>query len=158
MLPVFDTVLCGRYPYLDDRILKRYSKKDKELTTKVIDDFGLLEYKDNKLSSLSGGLLQRVFLARAVVQKPKMLLLDEPTNHLDIKHQIELMEFCENYKNQEDNIVISVLHDLRLAIKYSDFIIALKDNKILFFGDAEKILDEKLFYEVFGVHSNKWKF
>ncbi len=156
-LTVFETVLCGRYPYIEGKLFKKYSKKDKDIVKDVLKEFHLDEYENTRVRELSGGLLQRTFLARAIVQNPKLLLLDEPTNHLDIKNQIELMEYCKKYKKSNENIVVAVLHDLKLAMQYSDIIIALKDNQIIYNGSVNGLYDEKLFYKIFEVELNKWK-
>ena len=124
---VYETVSLARYVYAKN-FFKTLSVHDKEVVEKVLAELALLPVKDKKLDELSGGQLQRVFLARALAQEPDIILLDEPTNHLDLKHQIELLEYLSAWVKSHNKIVIGVLHDLNLAYTFFEKAVLLKDG------------------------------
>jgi len=93
---VYETVALGRYLAFSKKIFTEETKTDKEIILSSLENVGLIDIKDKPITELSGGQLQRVFLARVFVQEPKIILLDEPTNHLDLKHQLELIEHLMN--------------------------------------------------------------
>jgi len=107
-LTVFDTILLGRKPYMRWGI----SEKDVEIVNKVIDMLGLNELAFRRLTQLSGGELQKVIIARALAQEPKIILLDEPTNNLDLKNQIEVMRILEKIVKEQGISAIITMHDL----------------------------------------------
>ena len=111
------------YAYNDS--LSGVSQKDKDIILDCIDKVGLMDYKDKMINELSGGQLQRVFLARVFAQDPDIILLDEPTNHLDLKHQIELLENLNKWTKENNKIVIAVLHDLNLVQYIADNVLLL---------------------------------
>lgn len=158
MYSVDETVLTGRFPHIAKGVLRKYSENDKQIVKDILEKFELTDIKDKKLNELSGGQTQRVLLARTIAQEPKLLLLDEPTNHLDIKHQIDLMDYCNEYKTENDNIVVAVLHDLGLALRHSDYILAIKDGEAVFYGNVEefKNSNKDKFFDIFGVEYSKW--
>ncbi|MGI6226589.1 MAG: ABC transporter ATP-binding protein [Peptococcales bacterium] len=135
---VFDTVLMGRTPFL--RKFESEGKKDHAIATWAMELTNTLHLKDRKVTEISGGELQRVLVARALTQEPKMILLDEPTAHLDISHQIELLELLQSLNTTTGLTVIAVLHDLNLAAQFSDYIFLLKDGQVVVSGEPEKVL------------------
>ncbi|MEN2257717.1 ABC transporter ATP-binding protein [Paraclostridium benzoelyticum] len=88
---IYETVALGRYAH-STGVFNSLSKEDKKIVLDCIEKVGLSDIKDKSINELSGGQLQRVFLARTIAQDPEVILLDEPTNHLDLKYQIELLE------------------------------------------------------------------
>jgi len=126
-ISALDTILLGRKPY----IKYNYTKHDYEMAKKFIDTLGLQNIVKKDFSSLSGGEKQRVLLAKALMQEPKILLLDEPNNHLDPKNQIEALQLIEFVSKQFNLITIVVLHDINLALRLAQNIIMMKDKKIL---------------------------
>lgn len=128
---VYETVMQGRYVHMADGIFKSMRKVDDEMVLRCLEQTGLLELKDKSIQALSGGQLQRVFLARLFAQEPEIVLLDEPTNHLDLKYQLELMAYLDNWVKTGQRLVIGVVHDLNLALSFADEILMLKDGKIL---------------------------
>ena len=107
---VFETVALGRYAHMEG-IFSSLSKKDRDIVLKCIESVGLLSEKDRLINELSGGQLQRVYLARAFAQDPEILLLDEPTNHLDLKCQIEILDYINKWTKENNKTVIGVLHN-----------------------------------------------
>ena len=93
---VYETVALGRYAHIDG-VFARLSKKDEEIILNCLSNVGILDLKDKLINELSGGQLQRVYLARVFAQEPDVILLDEPTNHLDLKCQIEILEHINKW-------------------------------------------------------------
>lgn len=148
---VFDFVLNARLVYKN--MFKSYSKEDIKKTEDIIEITGLTPLRDALMSNLSGGEKQRVYLAMALNKEPSLLVLDEPTNHLDVRYQFGLLNLIKKY-NVENNItVLCVLHDLNLAIKYSDDLLLVKDHKIFKSGSVRDCITSENIYEVFGVKS-----
>ena len=148
---VFDTVMMGRYVHMRNGLLTMPSKEDKNAVLNCLSALNLLDEKDREITALSGGQLQRVFLARTIVQEPKIILLDEPTNHLDLKYQIELIEYLRGWSSQDGRMVVGVLHDINLAIKLSDTLMIMKEGEIAAFGKTGEIIGRELLREVYGI-------
>ena len=146
-MTVFDTLLLGRKPY----IKWEASERDIEIVYKVLKLLGLEEYMWRYTKELSGGELQKVVIGRALVQEPEVLLLDEPTNNLDIKNQLEVMEVIRSISKSEGITSVLVMHDLNLALRYSDKFALLKDGKIYAVGGREIITPENI-RSVYGIH------
>lgn len=147
-LTVFDTVLLGRKPY----IKWEASEKDLEITGKILKLMQLEKYALCPTNELSGGELQKVIIARALVQEPKVLLLDEPANNLDLKNQIEVMRVIQNFTKTQNISSIVVMHDLNLTLRFSDKFILLKDGKIFSEGDSQ-VINTTNIKEVFDVNA-----
>ena len=142
---VFEAVLMGRKPY----IKWTETKKDKKIVAQTLEQLHLGEFALRDLSQLSGGERQKVYIARAIVQEPKILLLDEPTANLDLKHQIEVLDLIFDAKKAGVTIIIAI-HDLNLALRYCDKFIILDQGKIFASGGKE-ILTEENIEKVYGV-------
>lgn len=128
---VYETVMQGRYVHLGDGIFKSVRKVDEEMVLHCLETTGLLALRDQPIQALSGGQLQRVFLARVLAQAPAVILLDEPTNHLDLKYQLELMAYLDEWAKKDQRLVVGVVHDLNLALSFADEVLMLKAGKIL---------------------------
>lgn len=148
---VYETVSFGRYAYLKNT-LSSFNEEDETIVINAIKSVGLINLKDKLINKLSGGQLQRVFLARAFAQNPQVILLDEPTNHLDLKCQIELLEYLSFWANNNKKIVISALHDLNLINLFSKKVILLSKGKIIEKGPPEKILSEENLKKVYDIN------
>lgn len=146
---VYDSVSIGRYAYNNN--LFGLSKKDKEIILDCIDKVGLIDYKDKMINELSGGQLQRVFLAKVFAQDPDIILLDEPTNHLDLKHQIELLENLNKWTKENNKIVIAVLHDLNLVQYIADNVLLLNDGFMIKYGKVNEVLKDDVLKRVYGL-------
>jgi iron complex transport system ATP-binding protein len=149
---VFDTVMMGRYLHVKHRLSDSPTKEDRESVIQSLEAVDLLAEKDKDISKLSGGQLQRVFLARILAQEPQIILLDEPTNHLDLKCQIELIAYLKKWEKEGDRVVVGVLHDINLAIRLSKHLIVMKNGEIHANGDADDIIADGILDQVYGVN------
>ncbi|CDG66064.1 MAG: iron complex transport system ATP-binding protein [Methanobacterium sp.] len=145
-ITVFDAVLLGRKPYIKWDV----SRGDIELTEKVLKVMGLEDYSLRYINELSGGELQKVVIARALVQEPQILLLDEPTSDLDLKNQLEVMKIIKDVSSTQKIASVVVMHDINLALRYSDKFIILKDGQVFITGGKEVITPE-IIKETYGV-------
>ena len=145
-LTVFDTILLGRKPYMK----WKPTEEDYKIVEKIIKDLGLEELSVRKLTELSGGELQKVIIARALAQQPKILLLDEPTNNLDLKNQIEILKLVKGIVRERGISAVITTHDLNVATSFADKVILMKNGRILACGGVE-IINEKNVKEIYGV-------
>lgn len=147
-ISVFDAVLLGRKPYIKWEV----SKKDLKITSDILKLMNLEDCALRYTKELSGGELQKVAIARALVQEPRILLLDEPTNNLDLKNQMAIMKIIKNISRSQNISSIVVTHDLNLALRFSDKFIMLKDGMIFSEGNNE-VINSKNIQEVYGVNA-----
>ena len=147
---IYDTVSLGRYAY-SKGILSKLSKEDDEIILDSIDKVGLLDIKDKLITELSGGQMQRVFLARVFAQDPYIILLDEPTNHLDFKNQIDLLENLKEWIKTNNKIVVGVLHDLNLVQYFADNVLMLQNGKVVSYGPPQKVLNDPVLDDLYGI-------
>lgn len=147
---VYETVALGRYAYLKGA-LSSLSTEDDLIITEAIKSVGLIDSKDKLISELSGGQLQRVFIAKAFAQDPEIILLDEPTNHLDLKYQIEILEYLNLWAKENNKIVIAVLHDLNLSNLFGEKIILLSDGEIVSQGTPKEVFLEDNLRNVYNI-------
>ena len=145
---VFDSVLLGRKPYIKWSI----GQEDIAVCDEIIERVGLSEMKLRALDELSGGELQKVMLARALVQQPKVMLLDEPTSNLDPKNQYEMMKLVRQVADEKNITVLVVIHDLSLAMRFCDKFLLMKDGKVFTYGDKSVLTDGNIF-PVYGMHA-----
>lgn len=150
-LTVFNLVKQGRYPY--QSWFSQWSKEDEETVNYALEKTGLVSMKHKNINELSGGEKQRVWIAMILAQNTETILLDEPTNHLDIKYKIETLDLLKKLNSSEERTIIIVLHDINLACRYADNIIAIKEGKIYAEGDPKKIISEELIKDVFHINS-----
>lgn len=150
---VFDTVLLGRKPY----IKWDASKKDLEIANNAIQMLGLEKYALRYVDELSGGELQKVIIARAVAQEPKILMFDEPTSNLDLKNQLEVISIIKEIVKNKHISAIVTMHDLNLALRFADKFMFIKEGKIFATGGMEVMTSENI-QSVYSVSVNIEKF
>lgn len=146
-MTVFDTILLGRKPY----IKWDASLEDKEKVFEVIEKMKLKDLMLRDVSHLSGGEAQKVVLARALAQEPKLLLLDEPTSNLDPRNQHEAMMTVKKIAKEHNICVAIIIHDLNLAIRYCDRFVLLKDAEVYAYGGLEVMTPENI-EAVYSMH------
>ena len=147
-ITVFDSVLLGRKPYMKWSV----SQEDIDICEETIEKIGISEFKLRYIDELSGGELQKVMLARALVQQPKLLLLDEPTSNLDPKNQYEMLALVRTLTIERGISSVIVLHDLSLALRYCDRFLFIKDGAVYQYGD-ESIVTTETINAVYGIDS-----
>lgn len=135
---VLDIVLMGRTPYLKGSFWER--EIDYEVAINSIKDIGIYNLKDKYVSQLSGGERQKVTIAQALSQQPKILLLDEPTTHLDINSKLEIMNLITRLNKEQKITVITIFHDINLAASFCPRILILSKGRISAMGNAEDVL------------------
>ena len=143
---VYDAVLLGRKPY----IKMNPTAEDYRITDEMIERMGLESYSLRYINELSGGELQKVMLARALAQQPKVLMLDEPTSNLDLKNQYEVMSVIRDIAVENKICVIIVIHDLNLAIRYCDRFLFIKNSHVYSLGGIETVNREAI-RDVYGM-------
>lgn len=134
---VRETVLLGRYVRI--RPGHAASSEDHKRVEECLRITGLMEQAEQPLGALSGGQLQRVFLARTLAQDTPIILLDEPTNHLDIKVQADLMDYLDGWSREPGHTLVGVYHDINLALAMADTLVVLKEGRIIAKGSHEEI-------------------
>jgi len=144
-----DIVLMGRNPYIDR--FRQESKEDLAIAKRVMELTNTWSFADRPVNELSGGEKQRVIIARALTQEPKILLLDEPTSHLDLSNQLEIMDLIEHLCETKKLLIVAVFHDFNLAARYCDSIILLKEGKIVAVGKSDETLTSENVRKVFNV-------
>ena len=147
---VYETVSMGRYAY-SQGFLKNLSIEDKKIIEDVLIKLDIWDIKDRMIDELSGGTLQRVFLARTLTQTPDLILLDEPANHLDLKHQIELLEFLKAWVRENNKTLVCVFHDLNMARLFGDTAVVLNNGKIAANGKIDDVLNSDILSGVYGI-------
>lgn len=146
-MTVFDTVLLGRKPY----IKWDATSADKKIVSSVIHELELDDYILRNVSELSGGEAQKVMLARALAQEPRLLLLDEPTSNLDPHNQHEVLRTIRRIAKQHEICVVIIIHDLNLAIRYCDRFLFLRDSQVYAYGGHEVMTPQNI-EDVYKMH------
>ncbi|MFC1906378.1 ABC transporter ATP-binding protein [Chloroflexota bacterium] len=142
-----EVVILGRTPFF--RVFSEESEVDKQFVSNILELVGISELKERRFNELSGGERQKVILAMALAQQPKLLLLDEPIVHLDISHQVEILELVRRLNVECGLTVIAAMHDLNLASLYFDRLIMLKEGMVSADGTPTQVLTEGIIKEVF---------
>jgi len=141
----------GRYPH--QGLFKRFSAEDEAAVNRAMELTGTTELADRAVDELSGGQRQRVWIAMALAQETDLLLLDEPTTFLDVAHQLEVLDVVSELNRSRGITVVIVLHDLNLAARYADYLVALRHGKIYAAGHPNEVVTEKTVKDVFGMPS-----
>ncbi|MCQ0091955.1 ABC transporter ATP-binding protein [Roseovarius sp. M141] len=147
-ITVADLVARGRFPH--QSFLRQWSPQDQEAVAKALAVTGTADLAERPLADLSGGQRQRVWIAMALAQETPILLLDEPTTFLDIVHQVDLLEMLARL-NAGGRTIVVVLHELNLAFRYADHVVAMRDGAVVAEGPPSDIVSETLMREVFDL-------
>ncbi|WP_214760226.1 ATP-binding cassette domain-containing protein [Exiguobacterium sp. s146] len=135
----------GRFPYSKGRL----TQEDERIISKYIDFLDLTELEHRYLDELSGGQRQRAYVAMVLCQETEYVLLDEPLNNLDIARSVQMMEYLRHVADEFGRTIVTVLHDINFAAKYSDRICAMKGGQIAAFGTVEEIMDADILSDIF---------
>ncbi|MDA9557835.1 ATP-binding cassette domain-containing protein [Vibrio sp.] len=146
---VRELVCFGRYPWKG--AFGRYSKEDYRLVDEAIDKVGLTSFADRYVATLSGGERQRAWVAMLLAQQSRCILLDEPTSALDVAHQYELLALIRELNINLGLTVVMVLHDVNMAAKFSDQLVALHSGQIIAQGTPQQLMTPDTLQRIYGI-------
>ncbi|MCM1026335.1 MAG: ABC transporter ATP-binding protein [Roseburia sp.] len=149
-----EVVAMGRYPYTN--ALGKMTEADKKATRLALQRVHALDLADQDFSTLSDGQRQRILLARAICQEPRVMVLDEPTAYLDIRFKLELLEILRDMAQEEGTTVVMSLHEIDLAAKLSDYMVCVKGDTIAAFGTPEEILRDGVIEGLYGLEKGSY--
>lgn len=150
-LNVGDLVARGRHPH--QAWYRQWSSGDETVVADALDLTGIADLAERPVDELSGGQRQRVWLSMALAQGTDLLLLDEPTTYLDLSHQVDVLDLVGRLHDESGRTVVMVLHDLNLAARYADRLVAMKDGAIVAEGAPGEVLTEELLADVFDLEA-----
>lgn len=150
-LTVAELVTRGRHPR--QKWYQQFSAADEVSVAAALAATDITELADVALEDLSGGQRQRAWISLALAQESDILLLDEPTTYLDLAHQVEVLELVRRLNRELGRTVVMVLHDISLAARYSDRIVALKGGRIEAKGDPAAVVTPDLLWSIFGLRA-----
>lgn len=145
-LSVFDSVLMGRVSYFG----LKAGPEDYKAVEKILEDMGLTAYADRNVDALSGGERQKIAIARAMAQEPKLMVFDEPTGNLDIANEHLILTEAKKLAREKGIAVLSSLHDLNQALNFGDRFFFLKDGVVKYTGGKE-VFQEETIEDIFGL-------
>ncbi|CCG05551.1 ABC transporter ATP-binding protein [Blastococcus saxobsidens] len=150
-LTVGDLVARGRHPH--QTWLRQWSRDDEAVVAEALSWTDMADLADRPVDTLSGGQRQRAWISMALAQGTDLLLLDEPTTYLDLSHQIDVLELVGRLHAELGRTVVLVLHDLNLAARYAQRLVAMKDGVLVASGTPEEVLTERLLADVFELEA-----
>lgn len=150
-ITVRDLVARGRTPH--QRWWRQWSSSDETAVDAALTATGCADLAHRSIDELSGGQRQRVWIAMALAQDTPVLLLDEPTTYLDLAHQIDVLELIADLNRSEGRTVVMVLHELNLACRYADHLIAMRDGRVIAAGPPSEVVTPQLVEEVFDLRA-----
>lgn len=148
-LTVADLVARGRQPH--QAWYRQWSSDDEAAVAEALELTNMDALADRTVDELSGGQRQRAWISMALAQGTDLLLLDEPTTYLDLAHQIDVLDLVQKLHSEMGRTVVMVLHDLNLAARYAEHLVAMKGGRIVVQGTPAEVLTEEVLLEVFGL-------
>ncbi|MBO0662304.1 ABC transporter ATP-binding protein [Jiella sp. MQZ9-1] len=148
-MTVAEVARFGRYPWRGP--FARYRADDHQAIADALEQVGLAGMADRAMASLSGGERQRAWLAMLLAQEPSCLLLDEPTAALDLKHQIEVLQLLRRLREERNLTIVMAIHDIGMAARFADHMIALKDGRPVFDGSPDALLGPGVLSKIFDL-------
>jgi len=148
-LSVRDLVARGRHPHTG--LMRRWSAEDEAAVADALELTGTTDLAERAVDALSGGQRQRVWVAMVLAQRTDLLLLDEPTTFLDLAHQVELLDVLRDLNAARGTTIVMVLHELNLAARYADHLVAMRGGQVVAAGDPVEVVTAELVHDVFGL-------
>jgi iron complex transport system ATP-binding protein len=152
-LNVYEIILLA----IVQRLSFRVTEEERQKVESIMDLLGIRQFAHRRMSELSGGQRQLVFIAQTLVKEPKILILDEPTSSLDLSRQFKLMNMVQKITRERQLITLVTLHHLDIASKYSDRIVALNNGIVYSVGTPEESFHEQMLSDVYGVSAEMYK-
>lgn len=149
-LTVRDLVMYGRAPHKSS-LFSRSTKKDRDMVEWALKETDLLDYADREISNMSGGQRQRAWIAMAIAQDTDILFLDEPTSFLDVAHQMDVLHMVDHLNKKYGKTIVMVIHELNEAARFSDYLVAMKQGKVLYQGKPHDVFHNDMLRQVFGI-------
>ena len=148
-ISVYELVSYGRFPH--QKYLGNLTSFDRDKIHWAMEVTKVTPYAKLDVDSLSGGQRQRVWIAMALAQDTDTIFLDEPTTYLDMNHQLEILELLYRLNQENHKTIIMVLHDLNLAARFSDCLVAMKDGEIKYQGSSKEIMTDAILKDIFHI-------
>ena len=148
-LIVSDLVARGRHPH--QAWYRQWSSDDKDEVMTALRMTKVDDLADRTVDSLSGGQRQRVWISLVLAQQTDILFLDEPTTYLDLSHSIEVLELVHRLSREHGRTIVMVLHDLNLALRYSDNLVVMRDGSLKAVGKPQDVISPELLKQVFDL-------
>jgi iron complex transport system ATP-binding protein len=148
-ITVADLVGRGRHPH--QRWFRQWSREDEAAVAAALEATGMTDVAERPVDELSGGQRQRVWIALALAQGTDLMLLDEPTTFLDLAHQVEVLDLLAELNEREGRTIVLVLHDLNLACRYAQHLVALRGGAVVAEGPPGEVVTAELVADVFGL-------
>ncbi|HBR03747.1 MAG TPA: ABC transporter ATP-binding protein [Ruminiclostridium sp.] len=152
---VYEVVALGRYAYRSS-ILSGLTREDRDKIEEAVALTGIEHLRDRSVQTLSGGELQRVFLAQLFAQNPRLLILDEPTNNLDLQYQIAIFDIVRDWTKQKGRAALAVVHDLNLVYSYGTRAILMEEGRVYARGPVDEVLSSENLKAVYKVDVAQW--
>ncbi|NLK28123.1 MAG: ATP-binding cassette domain-containing protein [Clostridiales bacterium] len=146
-LTVRELVSFGRFPYAKGNL----TEEDQKHVNDALEYMGLLDLQDRYLDELSGGQRQMAFIAMVIAQDTEYIFLDEPLNNLDMKHSVLIMKVLKRLVRELGKTIMVVIHDINFVSCYADYIVAMKNGKVMKHGDTSEIINTETLYDVYGM-------
>ncbi|ACL19858.1 ABC transporter related [Desulfitobacterium hafniense DCB-2] len=150
-LTVGELVAYGRFPH--QRGMGKLKAGDKKIIAWALEVTKLTELETTAVDNLSGGQRQRVWIAMALAQQTDLILLDEPTTYLDLSYQLEVLQLLYQLNREQGCTIVMVLHDLNLAARFADYMVAIRGGKIIRHGTPEEVMTVEVLREAFQIEA-----
>lgn len=151
-LTVQELVAYGRYPH--QKGFGQLKDYDHEIIKWALEQTNMLEFAERSIEALSGGQRQRVWIAMALAQETDILLLDEPTTYLDLAHQLEVLQVLERLNREQNRTIVMVIHDLNHAARFADYMVSIRNGKIMKEGSPEDVMCSDVLRDVFQIDAS----
>ncbi|KZE76140.1 iron ABC transporter ATP-binding protein [Paenibacillus elgii] len=146
-LTVRELVSFGRFPYSQGKL----TKEDWTFVDEAIRYMELEDMQHKYIDQLSGGQRQRAYIAMVIAQNTEYILLDEPLNNLDMKHSVQIMKVLRRLVDELGKTIVIVIHDINFASCHADYIVALKDGKLVREGPTAEIIEESVLKDIYDM-------
>lgn len=146
-LTIKELVAFGRYPYSKGKL----TKEDENIIEEALEYMELTDLKDRYLDELSGGQRQMALIAMVIAQNTEYIFLDEPLNNLDMHHSVQIMKVLKRLVKEKGKTIMVVIHDINFVSCYADYVVAMKNGKLIRNGVTSEIIDPEVLKEIYGM-------